>query len=224
LNGARVHSRGAGNEFRPHGDFDGSVHLVAERRIDVAREAYGDCPDVVRFVDGSQDVWGTTARGDAHDAVARGDGETLHRLDATGVVILGVLDGHAEGGCPAREDTHDLPVLDVERRSRFGGVEHAEASRGARPDVDAATAAFHVRHDVRDRVHDLWLYRDQGVGKLSNVGTHDVNQIGDGQLVKVRQFVAYLLGAQLFQELRVVRFHQAAHFAMVAWMVARSSS
>ena len=102
------------------------------------------------------------------------------RFDATGVVVLSVLNGHAEGGRPAREDTDYLAVVDVERRSRFGGVEHAESSRGARAHVHQATTAFHASHDVRDRVHDLLLHRDQGVGKLSDVGTHDVHQIGDG--------------------------------------------
>jgi hypothetical protein len=41
-------------------------------------------------------------------------------------------------------------------------------------------------------------------------------------LIEVGQFVAYLLGAELFEKFGLVGIHQATAWAMVEWMVARS--
>ncbi|MNY48484.1 hypothetical protein D3C86_1838230 [compost metagenome] len=86
------------------------------------------------------DVGGVAARGDPHHDVLGAQAARRQVLAARLAVVLGPLDGVAQGVIAARDDPLDQLGIGREGGRALRGIEHPEAPAGARAHVEEAAA------------------------------------------------------------------------------------
>ncbi len=137
--------------------------MVAARR----RRAKSQSPD---------HVWcRATGRQAEHDVTRR---ETLRGQVALALSggILRAFNGMCQRAPSSRNDGRDHARRDTESRHAFRGVEHRQASAGARTNVDQTPAARDGSHDKVDRARDrrqFAAYRARHSGIFAMNRFHD---------------------------------------------------
>ena len=190
--GAGFETGAAGKDFGPGEGGDGDVGDGSHGGAGGAGEGDREGAEVACVPEGSEDVGGSAAGGDADEGVwivicgpvAEAGGCEVVRADFGGV--FGAFAGAAERGVAAGDDGVEEAGWDGEGGGALAGVEDGKAAAGSGADEEKTAAATEA---VGDGVHgcgDLWKLGADGGGDGRVFVVDDLEHVESGELVDVR--------------------------------------
>ena len=176
--GAGLEPGGSGEDLGTGDGCDGDVGEGGHLGAGDAGERDGEGADLLCVGEGSEDVGGAAAGGDADEGVGGEEAGAEEVARALGGGVFGLFAGAAEGGVSAGDDALDEGGRDGEGGRALAGVEDAEAAAGAGADVEEAAAGEEAGGDG--------VYDDGDYGELRTDGRGDggVFVVDDGEQVE----------------------------------------
>jgi hypothetical protein len=135
--------------------------------------------------EGSEDVGGSAAGGDAYENVLTGEacgGEVGCALFGR---VFGLLTGFAEGRVAAGDEALHESWRDGEGWGALAGVEDAEAAAGAGSDVEEAASVFEAVGDFVDGFGDVGEGSDYGGDGFAVLVADEAEHFECGEFVDV---------------------------------------
>ena len=148
---------------------------------------------------GAQHVGGAAAGGDAHHQVPGAQMDALHVLPSGLGVVLRPLGGPEHGALSASHHSHHHTGVHRIGRGTLGGVQHAQAARGAAAAVDEPAAVPQGLIGGVHRPGDALQLPLHGQGHLFVLVVDPAHHLQGGNAVNVRGIGVTLLRGQHVQ-------------------------